>query len=117
MRTDPDPKLQAAMEEIKAILRKHDITAIVSIESPGAAEFLTHLVATWTCIRLDDCGAIHFTTKDIPQEKRKKVVEDTLGMLLGFLSVIEAQKENVEIMATFLGGQINGTVDHISRRV
>lgn len=49
----PDAKLKEAMEEIKAVLTKHDIAAIVLLQSQTHSEFLQRIGAGFlggTCV-------------------------------------------------------------------
>ena len=86
----PDPKLKQAAEEIKAILKRHDITATVCLQSQGHLEFLRVLEATWSCARLEptpDGGEIRIRAKRADFESadaQKQMVSDTAGMVFGF---------------------------------
>lgn len=44
------PKLKAAMEEIKTILAKYDIGAMVVLHTPRHSEFLNKLNPSYSCI-------------------------------------------------------------------
>jgi len=43
------PKLKIAMEEIKAILKKHDIAASVVLHTPGHSEYLLKINPSYSC--------------------------------------------------------------------
>ncbi len=47
----PDPKLLAAMEEIKVVLHKHDIAAVVILSSQTHVEYLHEISPSWSCAR------------------------------------------------------------------
>src|SRR5689334_25239828 len=80
-----DPKLKAAMEEIKAILRAHDIAAVVTLQSPGSVEYLYELSPSWSCITLEGDGQVRIRAKaktGPPEEKERLRV--SAGMVIAF---------------------------------
>lgn len=51
------PKLKEAMEEVKAILKKHDIAAFVVLHDPrGYTEFLNHITPSYSCVKHHPMG-------------------------------------------------------------
>lgn len=78
------PKLKTAMEEIKAILSKHDIGAMVILHTPGYSEFLNKLNPTYSCI-IQDGDHIRFKSKlaDYGGDKKawEKKTTDSLNLL------------------------------------
>lgn len=88
----PDPLLKTAMEEIKAILKKHDLAAQVTLQSAGHVEYLYELSPSWSCVRLegplpDGAFGIRFRAKRVDfvsKEAQRKVVNASTGMLLSF---------------------------------
>lgn len=48
------PKLKTAMEEIKAILKKHDIAGIVCLHTPGFQEYLNKLDPSYSALTLQE---------------------------------------------------------------
>ncbi len=78
------PKLKMAMEEIKAILGKHDIAGAVILHAPGFSEFLFSPTPSWSVARLESTGFLRIKTNPAdPKEVKKKQVEDTLDMISG----------------------------------
>jgi hypothetical protein len=47
------PKLKKAMEEIKAVLNKHDIAASVILHTPGFTEYLNHVDTSYSCVTIE----------------------------------------------------------------
>jgi hypothetical protein len=47
------PKLKVAMEEIKEILRKHDIAGLVALHTPGFSEYLMKIDPSYSCAKFD----------------------------------------------------------------
>lgn len=79
------PKLKKAMEEIKEILRKHDIAASIVLHTPGHGEFLNHITPTYSCGSIDEVNGkfelkgrkIHFKN----EAERLNKLRDTANML------------------------------------
>ncbi len=83
----PDQKLKVAMQEVKAILAKHDIAGVIFLQSATHAEFLYHFNASWSCVRLEEDGKCRFKSKlaDYPdRQTQKEAAEASLGTLVGF---------------------------------
>lgn len=78
------PKLKTAMEEIKAILAKHDIGAMVVLHTPGHSEFLNKLNPSYSCI-IQTGDHIRFRSKlaDYGGDKNawQKKTTDSLNLL------------------------------------
>jgi hypothetical protein len=78
------PKLKTAMEEIKAILAKHDIGAMVVLHTPGYSEFLNKLNPSYSCI-IQTGDEIRFKSKlaDYNGDKKawQKKTTDSLNLL------------------------------------
>lgn len=86
------PKLKVAMEEIKAILKKHDIAAAIALHTPGHGEFFMELEPSYSCAKLNHDN-VHFKAKkeDFNDElKRHQVIQDTTNMMQ-ILSDVTAQ--------------------------
>lgn len=92
---ESDPKLKAAMEEIKPILAKYDCMATVLLASPTHSEFLFAPEASWSVCRweprADQPDVLRFRSKleDFPnKEAQREVTENTVHGLvcLQFLS-------------------------------
>jgi hypothetical protein len=111
----PDPKLIAAMEEVKAILAKHDLTAVVFLGSPSHVEYHYKLHASWTCCRLEEDGQFkaRLKTSDYPSPlEARKVVEETVGMLAGFADVTQQAHENLSGTLKMFGQRFH--IEHVS---
>lgn len=58
-----DPCLKEAIEEIKAVLRKHDAMATIILVSPTHLEWLHHIEASWSVMRYEGPGLLRFRSK------------------------------------------------------
>lgn len=77
------PKLKKAMEEIKAIVKKYDISASVVLHTPGNSEFLLEITPSYSCAKLNH-DHIHFKAKkeDFNNELlRMQTIADTSNMM------------------------------------
>jgi len=77
-------KLKLAAEEIKEILRKHNIAGAVQLHLPGCGEFFVHLNPSYSCAYIYEDEYVRFYSKSedykSPEEQLKKQ-EDTSNML------------------------------------
>lgn len=78
------PKLKKAMEEMKEILRKHDIAGVVVLHTPGHSEYLNHLNPSYSCASINGEGNLdikasskHFSS----DAERFNKIKDTSNML------------------------------------
>ena len=80
-----DPKLKKAMEEIKEVLKKHDIAGYVVIHSQnGFIEYLNHLNPSYSCAFLQDVQLrVKLKTAELPggQTQAKYLAEKTYNMI------------------------------------
>lgn len=47
------PKLKIAMEQIKVILKQHDIAALIVLHTPGHSEYLLSIDPSYSCARFE----------------------------------------------------------------
>lgn len=75
------PKLKKAMEEIKAIVEKHDIAAVVVLTEPGHSEYLQKVNPSFSCARFE-AGSLRITAKasEIGKQKRDELLTNTSNM-------------------------------------
>lgn len=80
-------KLKTAAEEIKDILRKHDIAASMLLHTPGHSEYVNHLLTSYSCAyQYEDesirfyCKSKEFKTKD-EQINKLSATSNMLKML------------------------------------
>lgn len=113
----PDPKLKLAMEEIKAVLNKHDIAGMCFLASPSHTEFLIKLDATWTCF-IHEGGLLRLRAlaKDFPNPaEHKKVIEKSLGVALGFMRTMEHTNQTLAAMVIQASESV-GKISHWDRQ-
>lgn len=116
----PDPKLKAAAEEIKAVLKKYDIAAMITLQSEADLEFVREISPTWSCAKikeLPDGHAIrikahHSEFKN--KEHQKACVEATVGMVFGFMNQADRDAQDMAKLAAMLGRHFD--ISHWERR-
>ena len=84
------PKLKVAMEEIKAILTKHDIAAGVVLHTPGHSEFLLHLTPTYSCVKPEMKGYRFRAKKEDfggDAKARNEALANTSNMLMHLATI------------------------------
>lgn len=59
----PETKLKVAAEEIKEILRKHDIAASIALHTPGHGEYFVHLNPWYSCAYIYNDNEVRFHSK------------------------------------------------------
>lgn len=77
-------KLKVAAEEIKDVLRKHDLAGAVALHSPGHGEFVLHLNPSYSCAYIYNDNEIRFYNKSTDYatvEEAKEKVMATANML------------------------------------
>jgi hypothetical protein len=93
------PKLKMAMEEIKAIIKKYDIGAIVELHTPGHGEFFIEVSPSYSCAWFEGNHLrIRARLKEDFNGDRKAwgvKVNDTTNMLLTFLDTNKKLQEGL----------------------
>jgi hypothetical protein len=84
------PKLKMAMEEIKAIISKYDIGAVVVLHAPSFVEYLTRINPSYSCASFIENGIrVRAKTEDFggSVEIRNQKLKDTANMLYNLSTV------------------------------
>jgi len=85
-------KLKVAAEEIKEILRKHNLAAAVALHSPGHGEYFVHLNPSYSCAYMYQDNEVRFYSKKedykTPTEQIEKQADT--GNMLKILADITA---------------------------
>jgi hypothetical protein len=102
----PDTKVEAAIEEVKAVLQKHDLAGVVFVASPTNVEYLYHLDPSWTCLRILPDGGIGARAKreDFPNlEAQKECVRVSVSIVAGFADMGRLMNERFMQLLLALG--------------
>jgi len=85
------PKLKKAMEQIKEILKEHDIAAHVVLHTPGFSEYLNHIEPSYSCASLENGGVrVRAKAEDFGGDKkiRDQKIQDTVNMVSHFTDIL-----------------------------
>lgn len=90
--------LKAAAEEIKAIVRKYDLAAMIVLQGPKAVEYVREISPSWSCAKFEQHpdGSYGIRVKALRAsypslEAHIACVAATTGMFIGFEH--QAQKD------------------------
>lgn len=89
------PKLKKAAEEIKAILKKYDIGATVTLHTPGYSEYINEITPSYSCMKIDKVGF----------RIRAKLQEDFKGNKLAWTKKVTDTVNMIELFAETCGHQ------------
>ena len=59
----PDLKLKVVAEEIKDILKKHDVAGAIALHLPGHGEHFIHINTNYSCAYIYEDNSIHIYSK------------------------------------------------------
>lgn len=108
----PKTKLKVAAEEIKEILKKHDIAGAFALHTPGHGEFVLHLNPSYSCAYQVEDGKVNLYAKiadfKTPEEQQQKVA-DTSNMLKVLTDLSAINFSNVKMLSDKLDHLTNAT--------
>lgn len=113
----PDPTIKPAIDEIKAVLAKYDMAAIVFVSSPTHTEFLLKVNTAWSVMRSDGNVGIRFraVAADFPSKAdQKRAIEISTGVVMGFADACRNTAIVLDRLTASLGSHFD--ISHISRR-
>ncbi|MEN9909085.1 MAG: hypothetical protein RLZZ540_2234 [Bacteroidota bacterium] len=87
-----ETKLKIAAEELKEILRKHDLAAAVALHSPGHGEYFVHLNPSYSCAYMYQDNEVRFYSKRTDYNTIEEQIEKqaNTGNMLKILTDITA---------------------------
>jgi hypothetical protein len=101
-------KLKVAAEEIKEILRKHDLAGAVSLHSPGHGEFFIHLNPSYSNAYMYNDNEVRFHSKrsdfkTLEEQLQKqadtsnmlKILMDITAMNFGYIQQMSETFDNL----------------------
>ena len=114
------PKLKTAMEEVKAVLKKHDIAGFVLLHTPGFIEYINQINPSYSCAFIQDGQLrVRLKTAELPggKEQAKKLAEDTYNMITLMNDIITMHAAGYidfqKMLKKHWGGQ-DGNANHTS---
>lgn len=113
------PKLKTAMEEIKAVLKKHDIAGFVVLnDGAGFSEYLNAISPSYSCAKLSEDGiAFRLKASEVGKERAKEIADGTYNMITHFADMVGRHAlmyiEAKELLKSHWGGE-DGDSKHTS---
>ena len=89
----PETKLKVVAEEIKEILRKHDVAGAFAIQTYGHGEFVLHLTTSQSCAYQYNDNEIRFYSKSSDYNSKEEQLQKqaTTANMLRILTKTVAQ--------------------------
>lgn len=112
----PDPKLKAAMEEVKGILEKYDIAGSVLLSSPANIEFLRSFKTSWTAAWIESDGCLRIRCKQADYATREdwvKIMTATVGLFAGLVDAHRNETEQLTRVLAMLAEKVD--FDHMTK--
>lgn len=81
---DQHPKLKMAHLEILEILKKHDISGVAVLHTPGHMEMVQYIEPTFSCVKINAKRQLQINAPIIDPENpevAKKKIADTINMV------------------------------------
>lgn len=111
-----DPKLQSALNEIRAVMERYDFPGAVMLVAPEEAVFAYKMDATWSALRKDRSTPLGFRLRAISAEIGKREAEQrvegamhTICQLSDFGEQTTAWMEDIKLMARRAGIEFDHT--------
>ena len=101
----PDPILDTAAQEIKAVLDRHDLAGVLVLHSRESILHMHAISPTWSCAWIDEIGEFHIRALpvDFPSEDhRQATVERTITMLFGLSSQTDHVAQSLQQIKAML---------------
>lgn len=92
------------MDEIKAVLKKHDVAGVVVAGTPNGGMFSMHVEPSWSCckvVRKPGHIGLHIKAKpeDFPNRAEyDKCVDGTVATLISFTDMLGVMQEQIVMM-------------------
>lgn len=115
-----DPILKAAAEEIKAVLRKHDIAGVLMLQSKTHGEWVCEISPSWSAAKLERSDGdvllrVRCKREDFPsKEAQQECLAHTVGMLMSFITFGGKLGEDFTRMIALISQQV-GNIEHSER--
>ena len=84
------------MAEIKTILQREDVAAVVILHEPGSAEYLNHINTTYNCMWIDLDGNARFKSS----REHYKTAEERQAKISATCNMIKCMAECLAPIAT-----------------
>jgi len=103
-------KIKIATEEIKEILRKHDLAGAISLHTPGKAYMFLHFNTSYSCAYIYDSMHMRIASKASDYatvEEHHQKVSDTANMFKMLLDAVSIIHTSLDRYSTVLDSVIH----------
>ncbi len=106
-----DPAMQAAHDELVAVLQKHDLMGGIVFCSKARTGWAHFMSPSWSCLREEgDMVKVRSKRADYPtQEAQNEHLALTVGGLMGMANVMTNVQDNLAGMVQLIGSKVNIT--------
>ena len=99
-----NPEILPVLDEITAVLKKHDMTGIIIVGNRSHMDWRVHVEASWSCAKPEEVDGlsgvairIRCKREDFPSaEAQRACLERTIGMFVSAGDVMIRIQENIE---------------------
>lgn len=114
-----DPDMQAASDEISAVLRKYDLMGVVLLSGKERTGWNIEISPSWSCVRPAPAeeGAVGFRIRskreDYPtKNEQEHVLAETIGGIMGMLSNSRFVNESLSNLMGAVSQKVQ--IDHVN---
>jgi inhibitor of KinA sporulation pathway (predicted exonuclease) len=106
---DETVRMSKIVEELQAVLTKHDVAAYIALASPKMGHYCYHLEAKWSAASIED-GQVKMRCRQedgYTKEEVKERATDTVGMVMSLLNLVDNAQKNFLSLALTLGSKFD----------
>ncbi len=109
-----NPKIAPVLDEISAVLRKHDMAGLVLVANPTHVDWRMEISPTWSCAKCEHMPDGQFELRmrsrraDYPDAAaQKKCLEATIGTFVTWCDAMDAIKEQLKRLLVIVSRDID----------
>lgn len=108
-----NPQIQPALEEVAAVLRKHNMAGIVMVANATHCDYQMEISPSWSCAKFETDGKGNVSVRILSKlanypnkEAQKAALEATIGMFVTFNDVMARLTEQNNKLLVMLGREV-----------
>ena len=114
-----DPNLRLAIEDVKAVLKRHKVAGFVLLGSETHQEFIFEVDAPWNLLQVERSGVndyrMRLKFKGKADEEKKRAIDATIGFMFGLRDIMYRQLQTLHQFCGQLENQAQ--VDHVPQEI
>lgn len=112
MKTEKDPRVEAAMAEINEIMKKHDVAGIVAVCTPNSLRYQMKLEASWNCTthefrERDGASGVRVNSKGLIPELKKPRVEGSAASICAMAHIADLMSKDLNVVVKMLSQHLD----------